>query len=152
MHSQESSQHVRRKAFRRARAFTLVELLIVVLILGILAALVIPKFSNATGDTKLSSLKGQLEVVRKQIEVYRLQHNGTAPSFVQFEAQITGVTNPDGSMGGSPTLGPYLNKIPINPFTNDVDLGTGGCGSSSWYYDENTGEFRANCHGAHCPL
>ena len=152
MHSSGSSLQVRHPAVRTARSFTLVELLIVVVILGILAALVIPQFSDATGDTKLSSLKGQLDAVRKQIEVYRLQHNGALPSFAQFEAQMTGMTNPDGSMGGSPTLGPFLNKIPINPFTDDDDLGTGSCGSSSWFYDENTGEFRANCHGPHCPL
>ena len=121
-------------------------------ILGILAALVIPQFSDATADTKLSTLISQLEIVRKQIETYRLQHNGAVPTFAQFEAQMTGMTNPDGSLGGSPTLGPFLNKIPINPFTDADDLGTGSCGSSSWFYDEITGEFRANCHGPHCPL
>jgi general secretion pathway protein G len=133
------------------RAFTLVELLIVIIILGIIAAIVIPQFTNATGDAKLSGMVTDLAYVRKQIDIYRLQHNGDVPALATFEQQMTQSTNLDGTITGSPTLGPYLNKIPTNPFTDQTDIGAGGTGTSSWYYNEITGEFRANCHAAHIP-
>ena len=61
------------------KAFTLVEILIVVIILGILAAIVIPQFTQASGEAKLSSLASDLQMVRSQMQLYYLQHNDTYP-------------------------------------------------------------------------
>jgi prepilin-type N-terminal cleavage/methylation domain-containing protein len=58
------------------RGFTLIEILIVVVILGILAAVVIPQFTNATDDASLSAARTQLQTLRSQIEVYRAQRGG----------------------------------------------------------------------------
>jgi prepilin-type N-terminal cleavage/methylation domain-containing protein len=60
------------KVAMRRKAFTLVELLIVVIILGILAAVVIPQFSDATTDTQLNSLRTNLQTVRGQLETHEL--------------------------------------------------------------------------------
>ena len=60
---------------RRKSGFTLVEILIVVIILGILAAIVIPQFTNASQDARKSSLTSQLQTMRSQIALYELQHN-----------------------------------------------------------------------------
>ncbi len=57
------------------RGFTLVELLIVVIILAILAAIVVPQFSSATDDAKLSSLDTSLANVRSAIDLYYQQHS-----------------------------------------------------------------------------
>ncbi len=54
--------------------FTLVELLIVVIILAILAAIVIPQFSSATRDTQESALDANLAGLRNAIELYKVQH------------------------------------------------------------------------------
>src|SRR5260221_2459627 len=62
------------------RGFTLVEILIVVVILGILAAMVIPKFANASGEAKRNSLSSSLQALRGQIELYMLQHGDAAPA------------------------------------------------------------------------
>ncbi|MDZ4754174.1 MAG: prepilin-type N-terminal cleavage/methylation domain-containing protein [Phycisphaerae bacterium] len=62
---------------RRQRGFTLIEILIVVVILGILAAIVIPQFTNASQDAQVSAVKSQLQTVRSQIELYRIK-NGSA--------------------------------------------------------------------------
>ena len=61
-------------------AFTLVELLIVVVILGILAAVVVPQFSDASTDARVSSLTTNLQTIRGQLELYKLQHNGNYPT------------------------------------------------------------------------
>jgi len=52
--------------------FTLVEILIVVVILGILAAIVIPQFTDASTEAKESALKSDLQTMRSQIELYKI--------------------------------------------------------------------------------
>lgn len=61
------------------RGFTLIELLIVVIILAILAAIVIPQFSNSTVDAKEATLDANLSALRSAIELYKVQHNGIYP-------------------------------------------------------------------------
>lgn len=135
------------------RAFTLVELLIVVVILGILAAVVIPQFSDASTDARFSSLATNLATIRGQIELYKLQHRGNYPTLTNFTAQMTQGTDVTGAAGTD--FGPYLQRIPNNPFTvvnpptspgNDVTTDAAAA-TKAWYYDENTGEFRANDGG-----
>src|SRR5262245_57906448 len=100
------------------KAFTLVELLIVVIILAILAAIVVPQFSDASGDSQTNSMTSNLRVMRSQIELYKVQHNSTYPKLTTFTAQMTQKTNADGTTTGTPTLGPYIQRVPNNPFTN----------------------------------
>ena len=131
---------------KKKLAFTLVELLIVVIILGILAAVVIPQFSDASTDARVSSLQTNLATMRGQIELYRLQHNGNYPPVGSFATVMTSKTNVDHTTSGTPTLGPYMQSIPFNPFTspaaNNVDSTAPGI-TKAWYYDA-TGAFRAN--------
>ena len=60
-------------------AFTLVEILVVVLLLGILATIIIPQISVSTDDSKLSTLKSNLTQLRSSVELYYYQHNNTYP-------------------------------------------------------------------------
>ena len=64
---------------RARRAFTLIEILIVVVILGILAAIVIPQFTEASDDAAQSSVRSTLQVVRSQVELYKFKE-GAAPA------------------------------------------------------------------------
>ena len=64
------------------RGFTLIEILIVVIILGILAAIVIPQFSNASNDARKSNLQSTVQTLRSQIQLYKLQHGDTPPDLV----------------------------------------------------------------------
>ncbi len=131
------------------RAFTLVELLIVVIILGILAAIVVPQFSQASSDANQNSLTTNLQVMRGQLEMYKIQHNSTYPTLANFTAQMTTKTNVDGTTGGTPTLGPYIQKVPNNPFGTGNTISAGAVGTSDWYYDQTTGTFKANDNASH---
>jgi prepilin-type N-terminal cleavage/methylation domain-containing protein len=108
--------------------FTLVELLIVLCILGILAGLVVPRFSDASHTARENTLKDDLRYLRTQIVVFKAQHRdvppgypsgniSAAPSEAVFLSQMTGKTNDlcrEGT-GAQYPLGPYLTKMPPNP-------------------------------------
>ena len=130
---------------RTFRAFTLIEVLIVVIILGILAAIVIPQFADASSDAKLSALKTNLHTIRSQLQLYKMQHNDTWPALATFTAKMTAGTKADGTAGTD--YGPYLLSIPDNPYTSTNTVGSGVADSSAWYYDETAGTFRANSTG-----
>ncbi len=140
--------HTQIASRRRAHAFTLVEILVVVVILGILAAIVVPQFTSAASESRDSSLKMDLYRIRQQIQIYRQQHDGRFPTLADFEAQMTtasdkqGDTAPLGTVGYN--LGPYIREVPVNPHTSSRDISAGAIGSSAWFYDETDGTFRAN--------
>ncbi len=120
--------------------FTLVELLIVVIILAILAAIIVPQFSAATDDANQSAYDTNIANIRSAVDLYRQQHNaypgavassgatcinGVAvagavgePAFI---AQLKNYTNAAGlaCTGTDPNefkYGPYLkDDLPVNP-------------------------------------
>src|SRR3954464_11013112 len=103
------------KTYRTNKSgFTLVEILIVVIILGILAAIVIPQFTNASTDAKKSNMASQLQTLRSQIQLYKLQHNETPPALLTDWTPFLQATNAAGASNGttSPdathTFGPYV--------------------------------------------
>ena len=123
------------------KGFTLVELLIVVIILAILAAIVVPQFSASTDDAKLSALDSNLAALRSSINYYYQQH-GEYPSTMistscsgagavagtatvgqtdNFTNQLTAYSSDDGLVCGTRdttySYGPYLRKMPENPLT-----------------------------------
>ena len=105
------------------RGFTLIEILIVVIILGILAAIVIPQFTNASQDARESALLSQLQTLRSQIELYKLQHKdalpnlvGGAPGVVTNWDPLCTKTDADGNpSAASDAFGPYMQSAPTNP-------------------------------------
>ena len=124
---------------RQTKGFTLVEILIVVVILGILAAIVIPQFTSASETAKASSLQSQLQTIRSQLELYQVQHNGNYPTTAQMFGNLTGTTNVEGAAGND--FGPYLQKAPVNPFVGSSSVAKAASGA--WQYDESTGAIKA---------
>src|SRR5215510_2532086 len=105
--------------------FTLVELLIVVIILGILAAVVIPQFSGAAMEAKESAMRADLNTVRQAISLYRVQHNEIYPgqtSWAEFVTQLTMPTNSAGATSGAGVkYGPYLRTaFPTNQIAGNA--------------------------------
>ena len=145
-------------ALRRARAlapaqrgFTLIELLIVVIILGILAAIVIPRFSDMSSEAREAAVRTDLKMVRTAIDMYRMQHDDKYPTAAIVD-QLTAMTDRAGAAGS--TYGPYLRSaFPKNPMAeNDLvkvvsSLPGSASGTEGWVYDTSTGTFRMNTAG-----
>ncbi len=151
---------------RAKSGFTLVEILIVVVILGILAAVVIPQFTEASTEAKTSSLCTDLQTMRSQIELYKVQHNDNLPGVVNgtqhtagadFEAAMTGQTDIYGDVWAAGTAyGPYIQKVPKNQFNDSstirIDGAAAGAGTDGWHFDTSNGQFHADDSATHAAL
>ena len=117
----------------RVRAFSLVELVIVVTIIGVLASIAVPRISGAATGTNSAALQATLASVRKAIDMYYAEHgsypgydpSGMTPSGVWFVDQLTMYSDGDGNTNATFSTtykyGPYLRKpFPTNP-TNDLN-------------------------------
>lgn len=146
---------------RPGSAFTLVEILIVVIILGVLAGIVISSLTGVTAISRESNLKENLSKIRAQIQVYRNQHNGF-PAAAGLVDQMTKYTRTDGQVSAVWTseyrFGPYLEQMPPNPVTGDRTIraaaGTDdafppGDADGGWWYNEIGGAFFADLKDTH---
>lgn len=144
-----------KEKLRSEQGFTLVELLIVVIILAILAAIIVPQFTEATDDATQSAYDTNIANIRSAIDLYRQQHKeypgavisggGTCGSGVAVVgavgepallAQLRNYTNAAGQActgtDANFRYGPYLkDDLPVNPLavttpTNTVVVVTTG--------------------------
>lgn len=124
----------------RQSAFTLVEMLIVIVILGILAMIIIPQLTQSTDEARVTTLQTNLSAMRSGVEYYFAQHASkypgdalptTRPADITsvaeaFVGQMTRYTDIDGNISNTKTnaftLGPYVKggALPVNPF-NELD-------------------------------
>ncbi|MBA7691409.1 hypothetical protein ES703_99952 [subsurface metagenome] len=153
------------------KAFTLVEILIVVALLGILAAIALPALKGNIRQAKEAAAKENLRVLRNAIELYAAQHNDFPPGYKNgtpdllqttvirqlcWATTIEGVYAPLGTAGYP--LGPYLSAIPANPFNNKNTIRVLGAatqfpdpptntGTFGWIYKPSTKTIKLNYHG-----
>ena len=134
-------EKMKKPALLNQKGFTLIEILIILILLGILATIIIPQIKVSSEDAKLNALKVNLENIRSAIELYYNQHGNRHPGQYNesdgttatadaisaadaFIAQLTqysdanGKTSPDA--GSSIYIyGPYLRDgLPVNPFNS----------------------------------
>jgi general secretion pathway protein G len=142
----------------KARGFTLIEILIVVVILGVLAAIVIPQFTNATNSSKSTSVSTTAQTLRGAVQLYYYQHNDTLPPATNFWILMTTQTDANGnaytSSSTSGPFGPYMQSIPLNALNFastviDANVAPGSTVSTScgWEYDYNNGAGNGMIHG-----
>ncbi len=150
------------------QGFTLVEILIVVIILGILAAIVIPQFTEASSEARISNLMTNLQTIRSQVLLYKTQHLENYPAdddgeaHDEFEDEMCNYSDEDGNTNATPDsdhpYGPYLTSIPVNPISNDNTVRVVQDGDTAfsapdtdggWYFNSETGEFRADLEDSH---
>jgi prepilin-type N-terminal cleavage/methylation domain-containing protein len=153
------------------RAFSLVELMMVVALLGILAAMAMPQFQSYTTNAKASTAKANLRVLRSAIELYTAHHAGippgyqdgnplNVPSFTVMIDQLKKATTQQGAIAQLGTVGydrgPYLKTSPENPFnsrndakmiTNNQDFPQNATGQFGWIYHAESKTIRLDWPG-----
>lgn len=133
---------------RRHRAFTLVEILIVVVILGILAAMVIPQFSSATQEATVNATYTDLQKMRKAITMWMTRNNGTIPPIGDDEDPVVAWGDLVGDNGD------YMLSAPTNswvggPNSRRVIIVSGyepdgtWTDEAGWIFNPDTGDLYA---------
>jgi general secretion pathway protein G len=108
------------KSYSRQRGFTLLELLVVLVILGMLAGLVGPKVMKYLGGAKSDSAKLQIQNLGEVLDMYKLgvgRYPTTDEGLDALVTQPSGVSN---------WTGPYIKKLPKDPWGHDYQYKSPG--------------------------
>ena len=107
---------VRRPASAKpaARGFTLIEIMVVIVILGVLAALVVPSVLSRTDDARNVAAKSDLAAIRQALKLYRLDNQRYPTTEQGLEALVTKPADPPVPPNWKP--GGYLEKLPRDPW------------------------------------
>ena len=129
------------------KGFTLIEILIVVIILGILAAIVIPQFTNASNDAKVSAVQTTVQSVQAQLELYKFQMNAVPSADLTLWDSLGTKFVVDGT-----TVGPWIAQPAANPFSQSSAVSpTVATNNSAWCYDSSNNKFYGWANGTRFP-
>ena len=111
-------QHSGRDSLRNAcaRGFTLIEIMVVVVIMGILAALVVPKLMGRTDDARVTAARQDIATVMQALKLYKLDNQRYPTTEQTLNALIVKPTTGPEARGWK--SGGYLDKLPKDPWGN----------------------------------
>lgn len=111
-------QNVLHRPIRRrlARGFTLVEIMVVVVIIGILGALVVPKLLGRTGESRVTAAKVDIATLMGALKLYKLDNQRYPTTEQGLQALIAKPTTGPAANGWK--SGGYVDKLPKDPWGN----------------------------------
>ena len=115
---------------KKNTGFTLVEVILVIIIIGILAAIIVPKFAGQSGMAKIATTKANIGSLRSAIRLYQSNNDGTLPTNLSTNLVST-----------------YLRAIPNEAVTPSNSVVATADGSGGWVYVAATGEVSVNLSG-----
>ncbi len=148
-----SGEDVRRSC---RRGFSLIELVIVIVIMGTVAAIAIPRMSHAAQSAAAANLRASLKTLNTATEMYALEHEGLNPAQAPSGAvdplvknlvhRLTRTTSVSGELLAlRRPFGPYLRAIPANPINGlssvRIDGSASRAGTHGWRFDSSTNSF-----------
>lgn len=101
---------------RRSRGFTLVEIMVVVVIIGILGALVVPKLLGRTGESRVTAARVDIATMMQALKLYKLDNQRYPTTEQGLNALITKPTSGPAANGWK--AGGYIEKLPKDPWGN----------------------------------
>lgn len=139
-------------------AFSLIELVIVVVIIGTIAAIAVPRFSNAAASSANSALAGSLTTLNKAAELYMIEHGGRTPAQdadgtvntdpAALVARLTKQSDDAGTGSGPSIYGPYLRSVPTNPVNGlrTIRIGVSGVNKNidGWIFSPQSNSFMSD--------
>jgi len=99
---------------RRATGFTLIEILVVIVILGVLAALIVPNIMQRPDDARIAAAKSQIALIMQALKLYRLDNQRYPTSEQGLNALVAKPDTPPIPPNWKP--GGYLDKLPNDPW------------------------------------
>jgi len=99
-----------------ARGFTLIEIMVVIVIMGILAALVVPKLMGRTDDARIIAARQDIATVMQALKLYKLDNQRYPTTEQGLLALIAKPTSGPAANGWK--TGGYLDKLPKDPWGN----------------------------------
>ena len=134
-----------------SRGFSLLELIVVVVVIGIVAAIAIPRLSRGAAGATEAAVASDLTSLRKALDLFQAEHNGSFPDATNVAAQLTQYTDITGAV--SPTkdaahlYGPYIRSIP--PLPVGLRKGQNGIAAADgatigWIYNAAAGMIQTN--------
>jgi general secretion pathway protein G len=108
--------NLRRSAHRLQRGFTLIEIMVVVVIMGVLAALVVPKLISRTGESKVAAAKVDIATIMQALKLYKLDNQRYPTTEQGLQSLIEKPTGGPAANGWK--AGGYVEKMPKDPWGN----------------------------------